>query len=388
MLPHLAVEVGKEWRVAKILIVMSRTGGGHVSLAEAIRDRLADRHVIAIVDPQPEAILTHYRIVSRYALWLWAAEFDSVNTPARARFAHRTASSLLRRRLNALLDEQRPDLIISTYPFLTVEINDVLRQRGDHTPFAMIFSDPDHVHQAWLTERRATATLAPTRETYQEALTAGFDPARLVLSGWPVREQFTQGAVYDRAATLASLGLDPARFTIFLQGGGEGAARFVRTVGGLAGAGDLQIILAAGTNRALLTSFAATPNVRAIPFTKQIAPFMAAADVVMGKAGPNMLFETVTLGKPFIATAYIPGQEAANLAFIERHHLGWVALEPAAQHALIVALGADPARLAAMAETVRAYGDWNTAATTSILPLVEELLCSPTGSKATALPSS
>lgn len=374
--------------MAKLLILTSRTGGGHVSLAEALRDRLAARHDVEIVDPQPAGVRTHYRLVSRYALWLWAAEYGSSNTPARARLAHQTFSRLLRGRINALLERARPDAIISTYPFLTVEVQAVLRRRRQTTPFAMLFSDPDHIHAAWLTERNATATLAPTRETFEQALVAGFDPARLHLTGWPVRTQFERGADYDRTATLRDLGLDPARFTVFLQGGGEGAARFIRTVGSLAGAGDAQILLAAGTNRALLDAFAGNPAVRAIPFTKAIAPLMAAADVVMGKAGPNMLFEAVTLGKPFIATAYIPGQESANLAFIERHHLGWVALAPAAQRELISLLSADRGQLALMAQSVHTYRAWNMAANAALQPVVEELLCSPTGPKVTARPSS
>ena len=52
-----------------------------------------------------------------------------------------------------------------------------------------------------------------------------------------------------------------------------------------------------------------------------------------------MLFEAVTLGKPFIATAYIPGQEEANLEFIRRHKLGWVALKPDQQLALLDKVG-------------------------------------------------
>ena len=40
-------------------------------------------------------------------------------------------------------------------------------------PFAMLFSDPNGVHHAWLTERCADATFAPTRETYAQAREAG-----------------------------------------------------------------------------------------------------------------------------------------------------------------------------------------------------------------------
>jgi len=87
----------------------------------------------------------------------------------------------------------------------------------------------------------------------------------------------------------------------------------------------------------------------------------------MGKAGPNVLFETVTLGKPFIATTYIPGQEEANLKFIQRHQLGWVALASPAQRELLATLMAQPAVLAVRVAAVDKYRRWNRTANETIL---------------------
>ena len=172
------------------------------------------------------------------------------------------------------------------------------------------------------------------------------------------------------------MGLDRNRFTIFLQGGGEGAAQFGRTVERVLRIPQVQIILAAGTNQALITQFGngRKSHIFVLPFTKEIAPYMAVADVIMGKAGPNMLFESVTLGKPFIATAYIPGQEEANLDFIRRHNLGWVALEPAQQVALLERLASDPQEFQIMDAGVQAYREWNNQQADTIVPVIEGLL--------------
>ena len=101
---------------------------------------------------------------------------------------------------------------------------------------------------------------------------------------------------------------------------------------------------------------------------------MAAADVVMGKAGPNVLFEAVTLGKPFIATAYIPGQEQVNLGFIRRHKLGWIALKNPSQHYIVRLLAADPELLNTRIQTVAAYRKMNTEATLQIPDLIDDFL--------------
>src|SRR5881227_536672 len=99
-----------------ILILTSKTGGGHISLAEALRDQLVNGELpedtkhenviqdtnngaISIVDPQPGLFHLHYRLVSRYALWLWAAEFQFFDVPRRAQLAHRVFTQLVRRHI-------------------------------------------------------------------------------------------------------------------------------------------------------------------------------------------------------------------------------------------------------------------------------------------------
>ncbi len=357
-----------------ILILTSKTGGGHISLAEALRDLLAQHYNIEIVDPQARFFHWHYRTVSRYALWLWSAEFQLTDTSQRALFAHRVFTRLVARSLSQVLKRVQPDLIITTYPFLTYEVTKLLQSSGIHIPFVMLFTDPNNVHATWLTERQADATLAPTQETYEQALTAGFTAEHLHAVGWPVREQFYRARSLSRIEILTKLALDPACFTVFLQGGGEGAAQFSQTVERvLAIDPNLQVILATGTNRALLSRFKTVKNLYALPFTNEIAPFMAAADVIMGKAGPNMLFEAVTLSKPFIATAYIPGQEEENLEFIQRHQLGWVALTAEQQTVLLTQLVTDQTELHIMAASVDAYRQWNVSATAAIVSIIERL---------------
>ncbi|GAC1342267.1 MAG: glycosyltransferase [Ktedonobacteraceae bacterium] len=381
-------------RHKNILILTSRTGGGHVSLAEALQDLLLEDAlvrggeneqnvplpVISIVDPQPHFFHRHYRIVSRYALWLWAAEFQFLDTPGRALLAHRVFTSLVRRQLTVLLKTMQPDLIITTYPFLTYEVMRVLEKHCSTVPLVTLFSDANEVHAAWLTERGAAATLAPTSETYKQALCASFAPERLHLVGWPVRAQFaraSQASKEKRNELLAQLHLVPERFTIFLQGGGEGATHIDHTIENIQAVNDLtqkvQVILAAGTNRLLQDRYKDMRNLTVLPYTKEIAAYMAAADVIMGKAGPNILFESVRLGKPFVATSYIPGQEHANLTFIQHHGLGWIALHGQEQQALLTSLVDNSDQLHAMSATINAYRSWNVEATARIVPLIHSL---------------
>jgi len=82
------------------------------------------------------------------------------------------------------------------------------------------------------------------------------------------------------------------------------------------------------------------------------------------------------LGKPFIATTYIPGQEQENLAFIQRHGLGWVALKPEEQRILLLNFIHDPTQLTSLSPTINAYRGWNFTATQQIPHLIHQLVVS------------
>ena len=127
----------------KILVFASRTGGGHISLAEALHDLLAEDFEVTILDPQPGIIHWHYRTVSRHALWLWAAEFKLSDGRRRARMAHAVSSVMMARRVALALRQADPDLVMSTYPFLTSEVTFAMRRWKLDRPLVMLFSSPE-----------------------------------------------------------------------------------------------------------------------------------------------------------------------------------------------------------------------------------------------------
>src|SRR5207245_11249416 len=123
-------------------------------------------------------------------------------------------------------------------------------------------------------------------EILAQARARGIDESRLHLTGMPVRVQFLQDYSAKRTATLTALGLDPAIFTVFLQGGAEGAAGIDQTVKSmLAPDRAIQILLAVGTNKQLASRFRAIDHLRLLPFTRTIASYTAPADTVACKSG-------------------------------------------------------------------------------------------------------
>jgi UDP-N-acetylglucosamine:LPS N-acetylglucosamine transferase len=362
----------------KILILTSLTGGGHLSLAQSLEDMLVDTYEIHIVDPQSRYIRDYYTWAGRRASKSYGKGYDLTDSEQAALLFHKFLTLVAQKRLNALVERIQPQLIITTHTLLSYAIDHVIKQSRANIPLVFQLSELEVVHATWLTVKNAAAYFVPTQEIMLQSLRSGIDENHLYFTGLPVRQQFLRDYSADRADLFASLNLDPAIFTVFLQGGAEGAAGIEQTVKRiLASDTPVQILLAAGTNKSLAARFKAVDRVHVIPFTRKIAPYMAAANVVIGKAGPNTIIETVMLEKPFVATAFIPGQEAPNLAFLERHNLGWVCLEREAQEALIVQLASYPAHIAGKMPYIQQYRAESMQARQIIPTVIDQLVLAP-----------
>lgn len=359
----------------KILILTSHTGGGHLNQAQSLKEELSARYEVEIVDPHPRFIHSHYTLLSRHFLKIWDWEYTFFDNRLGSLAFHQAITLLTQRRLTSVLQQMKPQLIITVHALISYEVARVLKRTSQSIPLVFHLTDLGETHTTWFTENNANAYLAPTREIFDQALAKGIDANRLHITGRRVRRQFLSPDVPGRREVLSSLELNPDIFTIFLQGGAKGAAGIDRTLESIFTAEKpVQIILAVGNNASMAARFAGMKNVRALPFTETIAPYMAAADVIAGKAGASFLTEAFILEKPFLVTAFIPGQEEPNLAFIERYNLGWVALESALQRQLIAKIVSNPAVLAEKVSSIQAYKAWNISANANLLPIIEGLL--------------
>jgi 1,2-diacylglycerol 3-beta-galactosyltransferase len=64
-------------------------------------------------------------------------------------------------------------------------------------------------------------------------------------------------------------------------------------------------------------------------FVDNMPELMAAADLLVTKAGPGAISEAFVAGLPLIIFDYIPGQESGNVAYVQSHGAGLYA--PTAQ---------------------------------------------------------
>lgn len=357
----------------KILLLSVSAGAGHTRAAEAIRAHAGDGVQATHLDVM-DYVSTGFRklytdfyiaLVNRMpALWgyLYQATHDAP--------AHSSMQRLRRgvERLNtrALLKEIaafQPDAIVCTH-FLPAELLSRAIGKGElDCPVWVQVTDFD-LHRLWIQENMA-GYFAANEEVAFRMRACGIPAERVHQTGIPIMPAF--GQPLSRAACAAQFGLDPARPTLLMMGGGAGLGS-LETVAErlLALQGDFQLIVLAGKNAQALAALQQLAlrhpgRLLAQGYTNQVERLMACADLVITKPGGLTTSECLALGLPMIVNSPIPGQEERNADFLLEQGVALKAFDAVTLEYRVQLLLREPARLADMAARARALGRPNAA---------------------------
>jgi 1,2-diacylglycerol 3-beta-galactosyltransferase len=331
----------------RVLLLISDTGGGHRSAADAIVAGLSE------VDTGPhgehfsfeyriEDVAAHcsfplsqlgpaYSAALRFAPPVYGALFHATNGRRRFRNVIRLLEPLYRERLRKLFQSYKPDVIVSVHPLLN---HAALRARADakmlQIPVITVVTDLGRVHEGWLVPD-VDAVVVPAREVYQRAREKGIPANRIYQLGHPVHPKF-EDISNTKAQCRIALGLPADKTIALLMAGGEGGGKLLPTTLALAKSRlPLHMVVVTGRNAALRTKLDELARTLPTPMTvlgycDNIPELMRAADLLVTKAGPGAIAEASLAEVPVVVYDFIPGQEYGNLKYVENNGIGVVAL--------------------------------------------------------------
>jgi 1,2-diacylglycerol 3-beta-galactosyltransferase len=314
---------------ARILILMSDSGGGHRSVADAIvgalehlfpgkyRFQLADIMADGFRWPLSLAGRMYGPVVNRLPR-SWGLLWHFTNGRRRSPLILRMVLPLGIGRLRRMLLESNPDLIISTHPWANHIPAWLVQDLGWHVPLVTVVTDPVSIHQWWLCPD-VDLCLVATEQVRQRALQGGVAPDKVKVVGIPVDLKFVNGS-NPQADVRRGLGLAEDRFTVLLVGGGEGMGNVFPVARAIAQASlDLQLLIVTGRNEELRTSLERVawevPTCIA-GFADNMPALMHAADLLITKAGPSTISEALACGLPMLVSGSLRGQEEGNAEWV------------------------------------------------------------------------
>lgn len=327
-------------KAKKVMLIWGAAGGGHRSGMQAIRDALAE------LDPSTEIMdvdaYSHpwsyfpltlvpqlYAFIVDYAPWAWALLFRATNSQRGLRIAERMTARLISPVFEEPLQDFQPDVVVCVIHSITGGLKRALEIVGQNPPIGVVVQDMVTLHQVWLVPEAAWFAM-PTQEACRVALNSGFPEDRLRLVGMPLRKMFWISAT-DRANLRRKLGL-PETGPVTLMIGGAGVHRLDAIVTELLKA-DLPghvAIVAVNDERTKhrLEQKIAGRSFSIVGRVNNMADWMWASDVMITKAGPNVVYEAMRCQLPMILTDAIPDQETGNMWFVEHYGIGLAATSP------------------------------------------------------------
>jgi len=312
----------------RVLILSASAGAGHVRAAAAIEKAFSIKraaHEVLNVDVLNHTTKLFRRLYSKayidmvntmpHALgWL----YDHMDKPWKNERRRLALDALNTRPFVKLLEENKPDIVVSTH-FLPSEIISWLKARHRiHFPQAIVVTDFD-VHAMWLC-RHYEHYFVALEETRVHMEKLGVPSSKLSVTGIPIDPVF--GRVKDKRAMRLKHGLAPDLTTILVSAGGFGVGKVDELWTSLAALQHpAQVVALCGRNEEMQkrlerisTRQPANARVRlkSIGYTTEVDELMSASDILLGKPGGLTTSEALAKGLVFVIVNPIPGQEERN----------------------------------------------------------------------------
>ena len=361
----------------KILIFYGSYGGGHLSAARSIKEYInlnyKDYQIemvdcIEYINKALNKVTTKaYSDMAKNAHWIWKKVYYSAEKGPIAKMNDET-QKIMSIKLNKLLQEYNPDLIISTHPFASHMCAILKRKKKINCRIATIITDYAP-HSQWLMYPAYINYFFVAHDGMKEDLiNRGIKESQIKVTGIPLSNRFL--AHYDKENILSEFELSQDKKTIlFFAGGEQGFGKdkvFNMLKSIIENFPNLQIIAISGKNDKMKKQFDelveetnSISNVKIIKYTNKIPELMSISDLVITKPGGLTTTESLASGLPIIVINPIPGQEEENAEFLEKNGVGiWLKKNDKIEEELYKILN-DPEKLQHMKINARLLANKN-----------------------------
>ena len=303
-----------------ILILTGKFGMGHVKCAEAITEEIYAAHKDAAVTSVDvmDYLFPHFSkaIYKGFSILVTRLPgmYNHLNRAA-GRHAGIPMKKAIAAKLDKLLADTKPDLIISNLPVCSKYISAYKELRVCTQPLFTYITDIT-VHDEWLADK-TDLYFVGDESTGNALISKGVSEEKIVVSGIPVSSVFNKAQNSESASDKVRL---------LIMGGGlgliPGGSRLLRS---LNDEKNLSVTLIAGKNHRLeKRARLKYKNINVIGYTDKVADYMSESDLVLTKPGGITTFEAIASQTPMYIVDPFLEQEMGNACFIESKNIGRV----------------------------------------------------------------
>jgi processive 1,2-diacylglycerol beta-glucosyltransferase len=346
----------------RVLVLTASYGSGHNEAARCLAAGFEQAGaVVTIVDHFRElvhplferATRAFYDALLHHAPAVWAAAYEAGDRLSGESPLVFGATRVGTRKLARLLERLQPDAVVSVHATPAAAMSALVADGHRLPPHTTVVTD-FVAHSQWIA-RHVDRYCVAAEEVQHEFVARGIPRERVVVTGVPVREAFE--APGDQAAARRALGLAPDAPVVLAMAGSHGSLGRLPDVTRalLAHPGPLQGLVVAGRDERLaarLRALTADTRVRVLGYVDNVPCLMAAADLLVTKAGGMTLAEALAAELPLLLYGSVPGQERRNERFASRAGIALVARDRRALSATLGRALTEPGLLDAVRDRI------------------------------------
>ena len=310
----------------RVAMLSCNTGEGHNSTAKAVQDVLATRgveceliDVLACLSPKFSKFLSNWHTrIYRYGPKLFdkgyrACERSEVDPGETTAIYDLLAFGM--KKLWNQLENGNFDVILCTHVFSGMMVTEVRKTFHVKTP--CFFVSTDYTCHPFAEQCEMDGYFIPSEELAVEFLAAGLPAEKLIPTGIPVRQDFY--AAGEREKARKAVGLPADKLVLLLMCGSMGCGPMKDIAEELTERlpEDATVVAICGRNEKLYDTLSeiGNPKLRPVGFTKEVAAFMDAADLIVTKPGGLSSTEAANKHLPMVFINAVGGCESRNFNY-------------------------------------------------------------------------
>ena len=282
----------------KVLILSSNNGGGHNSVAKALRecyeahgDACEVRDCLSFIsDGVSEVVAKSHNFVYRHAPELFDSSYRRSEQNMELFKENHGARRMIdvgKFNLGQFVQKEGYELVICTHVFAAM----MLTAAKNHYDLAIrtAIVETDYANTPGSADNEMDIHFLPDESLVLELIASGVEERKIVISGIPIRKEIAERT--EKAEAKLQTGLDPEHKHVLIMGGSMGCGPIPDILAGLYSAvdADTDISVVCGTNERMLAGLKADygqlSNIHLYGYVPQISLLMDSADLLMTKPG-------------------------------------------------------------------------------------------------------
>lgn len=323
----------------KIGIFYVNAGGGHSGTAKALASKFKEEYAdqvepVLVNAGEGSNKMSQWLLHKGYALWTnnreyvllwWVFYWISQYSLAICLFVKMFRNQ---KHMDALVREGKFDVVVSLYFFITPPLLTAVKKISPQTEILSVVTDPYTVPNIWFFEKDVKYFVF-SELAKKTALERGVEEKNVNVVAPVINEKFSQAHKLDQKEIRNKLGLPLDKKIILVAAGGDGLYKGGKVVQSLMSLSDnFKLVVVCGREHDFFDKVSYLKNkypnkiLLVYGFAENMEELMVAADLVVGKAGPAVVFESLIVRRPLVLTSYIWGQEKGNRDFVVENNFG------------------------------------------------------------------